>query len=446
MHARLRTPSLLLAATVLVGCSAATASAPSPSRTPAENIANASPGEQEGTEPDNSTVAPSDVMPNVALVSATGQVITIRDGDVSEPVAGLVAADGESMIRTNPAGDDTTVGWVGLSDGLVTDAITVAGSMRAVALDVSGEFVALVSLDPPSPNGTEIVVVDASGERFRRSYDSELLPEGFANFFVEGGLPGGLFVQEFLDPPDADPDAPRWYQVRVLDLATGDLALPLNLRDKGQVVDEQMLGFSRTHLESAANGLLFTLYRGIADDASDYAFVHTLGFVNGVWCLELPRELSLEWELGGLGLLDDERMLLVASANGYVTEFLISDITDFADPDSVPTARRTVRAWTPESGAGGPAVATSDGVIVVGQGQTLRWLDPDTLTETSSLPVDTQIESLAIADDGSVLVVGLGRLHRIQPKGGAVVASATLPAGFDATARIVELPAGSSAG
>lgn len=386
------------------------------------------------------------VIPDMVLVSDEGQVVVLRDGVMTEPVTGIVAGDDETLVaatleESTEPGPATTLTWTNLANGLQTGRVSLSGDLSVVATDQSGRFVALTSASPTNSGaiGTEIVIADADGERFRQRYDTEIVPEGFSNTIGDNGLPIGLFIQEFLDPPMSDTAAPRWYQVRVLDTATGELQLPFNLRDKATLVDEQMLGFSRSHVLSLHNGLLFTLYRGVSDDASNYAFVHTLGFASGVWCLELPDQLSLEWELGALGLVDGESKLLVVSANGFISEFVIADITTLDGTESVPSARRTVRAWQADTSPDGPSVATAPGVVVVGQGSTVRWIDPTSLLEISSLDfdIDIEIESLAVLESGDAIVAGAHRLLQVSPTG-ELTAEGSI-AGFGAVARILLL-------
>jgi hypothetical protein len=376
------------------------------------------------------------VMPNLALVGVDGRVAWVRNGVVSQPVTGLIAANNAMLIETSPSEGTpgaTTVVWRSLADGNELAQLEVTGSLTASATDMSGDVVALTRPNPVDPTATEIVIATRQGEAFRRGYDAELLPEGFTNAY-NGSLPIGLFVIEYLEPPPADPSAPRPYRVRVLDTATGDLGLPLNLRDKSQQVDEDMLGFSRTHVTSRLNGLLFTLYRGLDDDESGYAFVHTLGFVNGVWCLDLPSELHLEGLPGALALSDHESRLVVASANGYLTDFVIEDITD---PAREPVARRTVGAWTP-SDSSAPSLSATNDMLLVGQGDTLRWIDATTLTSTRNLSWDMQIEAVLLLDGGDAVAAGTGRLSQISPNGD-LVAEVPVPSTFGRVSRIVPL-------
>lgn len=384
-------------------------------------------------------VEPFGSLPDLAVVSADGRVAVGRAGSFTEPVPGLVAADGATVISTTVSADrsSTTVRWTGLVDATVVDEADLKGDLTAIATDPTGTVVALTGAGPSGAgSGTEIVITGRHGELFRESYSSELLPEGFTNFYdVSGELPAGLFVIEYLDPPPAEAGAPRRYRVRVVDTATGDLALPRNLRDKTQTVDEEMLGFGRTHVLSRANGLLFTLYRGLDEDEAGYAFVHTLGFVNGVWCLDLPIDLDLGALPGAIVLVEHEAKLFVASANGYMTEFVVDDI---ANSPTDPAPFRTESVWKAPGSTEVPALASSGAALLVGQGAHLRWVDAETLTVTSELTWDMTIEAVSLMPDGTALAAGTRRISAITPSGD-LVGELPLPDGFGAVARIVVL-------
>ena len=346
-------------------------------------------------------------------------------------LTGIVAADDQTVISTTTAYGSTTLSWIDLDDGTTTTSVNLAGNLQAMATDTTGKIVGLVSRDA-AVGTSEIVIASSAGERFRKSYATELQPEGFSNAY-DGELPTGLFVIEFLDPRTPDASAPRRYRVRVLTPIDGELALPWNLREKGQFVDEEMLGFSRSHVISPANGLLFTLYRGVEADESNYAFVHTLGFVNGVWCLDLPSELALERLPGAVILVDGEQKLLVVSSNGFVAEFVIDDITN---PEHLPVPRRTQVAWSTDSTSSAPALAQDHGQVLVGQGNSLRWIDAASLTGNVTQTVDIDIEAVALLADGDALAVGGGRVARIAAAG-QVGDTAQLPADLGPISRVL---------
>ena len=376
---------------------------------------------------------------DMAAVSTDGRVTVARGGVFSEPVNGLVAPDGDTLLSTRVSADQstTTITWTTLADGAVENETEVHGVLTAIATDPTAKVVALTA---PVLGGTEIVITGRDGELFRRMYDTELLPEGFSDVYVDGSdMPIGLFVIEYLDPLPTTDGAPRRYRVRVLDTTSGQLGLPQNLRNKAELVDEEMLGFGRTHVLSPANGLLFTLYRGLDEDEAGYAFVHTLGFFNGVWCLDLPIDLDLGALSGSVVLGDNERKLYVVSANGYMAEFVVDDIVNLDTPGD-PEPRRTESVWRAPGNTAGPALASSGAGLLVGQGGNLRWVDADSLTVTSTQTWDMSIEAVSLLPDGTAVAAGTRRVSAITPNGD-LVGEATLPDDFGPVARIVVLDA-----
>ena len=324
----------------------------------------------------------------------------------------LVTPDGRSAVEFATAGSDTELTWHDLTTGVGSAPTRIAGTLTATALDPNAQIVALTAT--PAPGHTEIVIAGADGERFRRTYDAELLPEGFANAWESTELPIGLFVIEYLDR-STGLTGPRTYQVRVIDLLTGDLRLPLNLRNKGETVDEQMTGFARTHVTSERDGLLFTLYRGVNSDDSNYAFVHTLGFVNGVWCLDVPAELGLDQLPGGLALAPDGSRLFVGSANGMVAEYVVDDILN---PDRLPVAARTSRAVASDAtGVGAPALALTDDELILAGPSQINWLSRDDLTISAAVKWPDRVEALIATPNQTVLIATSGRLSHVGRDG-----------------------------
>ena len=165
-------------------------------------------------------------------------------------------------------------------------------------------------------------------------FDSVLVPEAFADAFDSSaaGLPIGVFVIEYL--------AANTYRVRVIDTASGQLGLPLNLRDKSQTVDEVMTAVSRTAVFEPNNQLLFTLYQDASEGGENVgSFIHTLGLFDGVWCLDVPAKLGLADHPGALAVNPAGSRLYVASSIGGVAGYVVSDITD-PGPE-MPAARAT---------------------------------------------------------------------------------------------------------
>jgi hypothetical protein len=221
--------------------------------------------------------------------------------------------------------------------------------------------------------------------------------------------------------------------VRVIDLATGELQLPLNLRSKGETVDEQMTGFARTHVTSERDGLLFTLYRGVNPDDSTYAFVHTLGFVNGVWCLEVPRDLELQRVPGSMALAPDGSRLYVGSANGTLAEYVIDDILN---PSRVPAASRTAAIGEVDDVA--PIMTTTNDYLIDAASHQITWLDRATLVPTSALNWADTVDAIVATPSDTVLIGGSGRLSEVSADG-QIISQIDLPPGLGPIASLVPI-------
>lgn len=326
----------------------------------------------------------------------------------------LVAPDATGAVLTLPPATvrtltSTMVTWVSLPDGEAIGELTVGGIVaEATATSLDGELVALTTL-PDDPVGTAIaggrdgttvmIASRSSGLVYSTSLDGNFMAEAFSQETTADGVPANVFLLEYLPA-----DAPTYYRVRVLDTTTDQVSPPLNLRDKSQTLDQQMAGYSRSHVVANDHGLLFTLYVGTDDpDAPHpFAFVHTLDFADGVWCLDIDPQLELTEVPGSLAVGGDR--LYVASANGWVGSFLIPSITD---PNLSPAMDWTVQAGSP--GEKAPAItADDDGVYVSSPGHDdqLVHLRPDgSLGAAIELP-GSDVEALAVTSTGSLAAIG----------------------------------------
>ncbi len=370
-------------------------------------------------------------MPPVALIGADGRLTVIRGGQASDSMNALVTADGHSAVEFNTVGSDTELTWHDLTTGVSTAPTLIDGTLTATALDPSAQIVALTAT--PEAGRTEIVIAGADGERFRQTYEVELFPEGFANAWEPSArLPFGLFVIEYLDR-FLDPEAPRAYRVRVIELATGALGLPSNLRSKGETVDEKMTGFARTHVTSERDGLLFTLYRGVNPDDSTYAFVHTLGFVDGVWCLDVPGKLELHRVPGSMALAPDGSKLYVGSANGPLAEYVIDDILN---PARVPEAGRVASLGS--AGDAAPAMTATADRLISPLNHRITWLDRTTLAGTSAVNWADTVDAIAATPIDTVLIGGSDSITELSAAG-KILSRVDLPPDLGPIAGLVPL-------
>ena len=355
----------------------------------------------------------------VAMYDGTGRAVEL---------SGILTAGGDAVVSaTTDVPGSTRVEWHRVPTGDLLAGHVIDGDLTVSAVSSDGTLAALTDAEPGGTSTTSnIVVVNRNdGVLGQWSLAGNVVPEAFANAYVaEGnGMPIGVFAIEYLK---ADV-----YRVRVIDTATGELGLPLNLRDKSQTVDEAMTAVSRTAVFDRRNELLFTLYQGTVDDMEDqYAFIHTLGLINGVWCLEVPEQLDLGEHTGALAVTPVGDRLYVASPNGGVASYRVSDLTDInAEPVAETVAQLDL------SGSRVAIAATGDEVVVA-FGSTVARLDPVTLAVRDTFVWDMGIEAVAVTDNSDVIIAGDARMTRISADH-RLVAERPLPAGLAEVTGIV---------
>jgi hypothetical protein len=366
----------------------------------------------------------------VALTNEKGHVLTFSPGEDPIDTPGVMGPSGDVVVSSDPTAGVSLIEWHRVRTDQISGSVQIKGVFRPTAISEDGKLVALVG--NAGTRTTVVLATPSQGEVRRWTFDAVLVPEAFANAYEPGSeLPIGVFAIEYLDAIT--------YRVRVIDTATGELGLPLNLRDKSQTVDQLMSAVSRTAVFEPTNQLLFTLYQDASEGWGDVgAFIHTLGLVNGVWCLDVPPELGLAENPGALAVSPDGSRLYAASSIGGVARFEISDITN-GGPD-VPAARVTTAV---DVTAPRVAIAASQDQLILALGGSLYRLDPVTLDVRDSFTWDMDVEAVTLLDDGSALIVGSGRMTLLSP-GNQLVAERALPdnAGEITRVAVLEQPRG----
>ena len=411
---------------LIVGCTTASASDESfqsvDGSAPVDELATLPPVETRADAPADTQadIAFDDLgevqLPDLAAIRGDGAVLRVRDGqvDVDEhPDAGprVVGLDGRTLVEAViDAADVTEVRWAHLFTGdKIGHALLDGAHLVPTVTDTTGRYVALVDQGALQPDGEQsdaaiapgrasstIVIADRDlGERYRTTLEGNFHPEAFGISVDPDGVPDTVYLLEYLPP-----DTPTHYRVRVLLTATGEVGLPVNLREKTSEVDATMAGVSRTQVVSGHDGgLLFTLYRGVAGegDRHGYAFVHTLGLAGGVWCLDIAHEMELDTQPGALVVAGDR--LVVASANGTIGSY---DIAAVLDPSREPVMDVVTQYKHP---GGEPVLAATDDRVWVAWGTWVYELDPATLDMVTSSPrqLARPITALAATADGLVI-------------------------------------------
>ena len=359
----------------------------------------------------------------LALTTKDGQVLTFSPHEDPVVTPGVMAPTGKVVVSASFMAGRTMVEWHHLLNDEISASVQIDGDFHPTAVAQDGKLVALVGSSGTTT--TVVLATPSAGEMRRWTFDTTLVPEAFANAFdsTGDGLPMGVFVIEYL--------AANTYRVRVIDTATGTLGLPLNLRDKGQTVDEIMTAVSRTAVFEPNNQLLFTLYQDASEGGENVgSFIHTLGLFNGVWCLDVPRELGLGDHPGALAVNPSGSRLFAASSIGGVAGYVVNDITNFGP--EMPKARATAALGGEAFRA---AIGASDNEVVVALDGRIYRLDPATLAVKDSLTWDMGVEALTVLDDGSIVIVGTGRMTLVSPSD-QLLAERILPAGTAEVTRV----------
>ncbi|MEO8266251.1 MAG: hypothetical protein ABI706_12180 [Ilumatobacteraceae bacterium] len=358
----------------------------------------------------------------LALTAKDGHVYTFSPGEDPIDTPGVMDPTGQVVVSSDTLAGVSTIEWHHVRNDQISASVQIKGEVRPTAIAQDGKVVALVGI--AGKQTTVVLATPSEGEVRRWTFDAHLVPEAFANAFQEGSdLPMGVFVIEYLDT--------NTYRVRVIDTATGQLGLPLNLRDKSQTVDEVMTAVSRTAVFEPNNQLLFTLYQGAGEGGEQVgSFIHTLGLFNGVWCLDVPAQLGLADHPGALAVNPAGSRLFAASSTGGIAGYEVSDITNYGP--EMPLARATTAV---QAAAGRVAIGASQDEVVLALGGSLFRLDPVTLAVRDSFAWDMDVEALTVLDDGNILIVGTGRMSLISPDN-TLLAERALPANTGEITRV----------
>jgi hypothetical protein len=378
---------------LLCSCGAAGAA---PSDEPTASVAPAD------TQAQSSVDAEAAFPARLSATTKDGHVLTFAPHEEPIVTPGVMSPTGQVVVSASFTKGRTMIEWHDLRTDVISAEIQIDGEFHPTAVAQDGKLVALTGSAGAST--TVVLVTPSEGEKRRWTFDAVLVPEAFANAFEPSGdgLPIGVFALEYLDDVR--------YRVRVIDTATGELGLPLNLRDKTQRVDEVMTAVSRMAVFDPVNQLLFTLYQDAEGWDGAGSFIHTLGLVNGVWCLDVPAELALAENAGALAVSPDGSRLFAASGGGGVAGFRVSDLTNNT-PDE-PEARVTTSLG---ASADVVAIGASKDEVVVALGGSIFRLDPVTLSVRDAFTWDMSVEALTVLDDRSIVIVGTGRMTMVSP-------------------------------
>ncbi len=401
IHTKLTAVSLAL---LLTSCGSAAVSSSSDVSAPGAKTSSTSPAIVAPQTTDAGPVAEIQAAfpSRLALTAKDGHVFTFSPGTDPVDTPGVMDPTGQVVVSSDTLAGVSTIEWHHVRNDQISASVQIKGEFRPTAISQDGKVVALIGT--AGKRTTVVLATPSAGEVRRWTFDAVLVPEAFSNVFATGSdLPMGVFVIEYLGTDT--------YRVRVIDTTTGELGLPLNLRDKSQTVDEVMTAVSRTAVFEPNNQLLFTLYQGAGEAGETIgSFIHTLGLFNGVWCLDVPSQLGLSDHPGALAVNPAGSRLFAASSTGGIAGYEVNDITN-SGPE-MPAARATAEV---SATAGRVAIGASQDEVVLALGGSLFRLDPVTLAVRDSFTWDMDVEALTVLDDDSIVIVGTGRMTLVSP-------------------------------
>lgn len=338
--------------------------------------------------------------PVLLLASTVGTaVVDMGSGELRQVLPGSASTpDGEILVEATSTADGptrrfTTVRASDATDRSLLWTASVGGSFEARVASADGQAVVLgppragLMLAPgtlaPGRTETALAIAWSDGEVQHLDVPGNIEPEAFS---VDGEA---LFVVSYQPA-----EAPTFYQVRRLDLATGELGDVFSVDAELQ---ESMRGTARTQAWDPAGDRLYTLYT--LDSGT--AFVHVLD-LEEQWahCVDLPAGIGAT--SAGIALSDDGRSLYVAdTAGGGIAEVDTQELT-VTDDGELP----------PPTAGSGPVVTSSVAIdgrqLIVGSGSDLDVVDRGTLEPVERLHTDGPVLGLDAGD---------GVLNIVEPSG-----------------------------
>ena len=290
----------------------------------------------------------------------------------------LATPDGSLLVEATSSTGDTVVRATDVASNSERWVAGVGGVFEPRVASASGDLVALTppwgsvagGLLAPGRATTQLRVVHADGNVDEYEVAANVEPEAFA---LDGS---SLVVITYLPA-----EAPTSYQVRRLDLATGELS---DMPSPDPDLQEDMRGTARTQVWDPDGSRLYTLYT-LTAGPEVLAFVHVLD-LDEQWahCVDLPAGLAAT--TAGLALADDAGTLYVADAAGGgvagidTTRLSVERTGELGASSVDPTVRSVV------------AVAGSD--LFVGAGAEITKVDRTSLQVLDRFVVATPVVGL----------------------------------------------------
>ena len=344
-------------------------------------------------------------------------MLDARDGrTIARAPGGQISADGTVAAHSRARADGTrsTVVTTDAKTGERVWSATVDGAQQVRLVGHAGQAVVV---SPPSPSADN----PYRPEPRTQSTFSVVRADGHTSYSLWGNYEPealstdgqSLFLIKYTPPTD-----PQSYQVRRMDLSTGEV---LEVYTPDEELQQEMGGTARTQIASIDGRRLYTLYTLQGADGTTEAFVHVLS-LDELWahCIHLPEPFTGSAQSTGLALSDGgDRLYVVDGAEGQIAE---------VDTHALRVART----------AAGPVVSgperlvadvAEDGRLYVAANRMVDAFDAGSLAITGAYRASGEVTALQALPDG-VVRLGVGtQVLVIDTAADATVEAIPAPAG-----------------
>jgi hypothetical protein len=301
---------------------------------------------------------------------------------------GVPSPDESTIVHAESDGQTTVLTATDTAGGQTRWARELHGDLAVLLVAADGETVVLgpshtaTDLYRPEPRfRTHLVVSRPDGSTFEYSLRGNFEPEALS---TDGQ---SLFVISYIPPT-----APEAYQVRRLDLRTGEV---VDVFTPDAELQQEMGGTARTQVWAPDASRLYTLY---TLDRASHAFIHVLD-LDELWahCIDLPAPLGATDETATMLAMhpDGDRLYIADRAAGLIGE---------VDTEALQLLRTAPLKAQPNN-APASGTVTPDRRLLLGVGARVDVIALDSLEHTATWPVPAGLVGLHLRSDGKVLAV-----------------------------------------
>ena len=353
---------------------------------------------------------------DLLYISAAGRVAVVESGDTAPSFRSRNAtpsSDWSTVVQSSWRGNTTELVALDPATGDQQWATVVGDTQRVKIVSHDGSLVAFSPVDEPAVfSGRAHTTLGVAGisslEPRLYELDGNYEPEAFS---TDGK---SLFVVSYIPPR-----APTNYQVRRLDLVSGEVT---GVYTPDAHLQQSMGGTARIQAASPNGTRLYTLYTLAGDkDTQARAFVHVLS-LDELWahCIELPK---------GFESSDETSAAITVSPDGMHAYLADSTTEALVEIDTTKLEVGRTGSVNLDPGEDAHLAASPDGILYAASGVDIIAIDLGSFEESNAWMMFSTVTGLQVGGDPGHLFVGVRdriivldvstgqRLDSIDPEG-----------------------------